>query len=132
MTNADRFMQTFGIYATELWAKSEKEFLKWLNSEEDIDDGIKFYVPKGKTIPTHLFMCVDGVYVNYNPTEYGYRFIVLLDNEEQAMRIVEKIVKRMKYEYDYWRTKSLYVVPQEEEIKINTIIDWEFEVVRDS
>lgn len=34
MTNADRFMQTFGIYATELWAKSEKEFLKWLNSEE--------------------------------------------------------------------------------------------------
>ena len=33
MINADKFEQVFGIYATELWAKPEKEFLEWLNSE---------------------------------------------------------------------------------------------------
>ncbi len=36
MTNADKFKGIFGIYATELWAKSEKEFLEWLN--EDVPD----------------------------------------------------------------------------------------------
>ena len=33
MTNADKFKSLFGIYATELWAMSEKDFLEWLNSE---------------------------------------------------------------------------------------------------
>ena len=33
MTNADKFESVFGIYATELWAKSEKEFLEWLNAD---------------------------------------------------------------------------------------------------
>lgn len=33
MTNADRFKAIFGLYATELWAKPEKEFLKWLNAD---------------------------------------------------------------------------------------------------
>ena len=33
MINADKFEQVFGIYATELWAKPEKEFLEWLNGE---------------------------------------------------------------------------------------------------
>lgn len=33
MTNADVFHSQFGIYATELWAMPEKEFLDWLNSE---------------------------------------------------------------------------------------------------
>ena len=33
MTNAEKFKNIFGLYATELWAKSEKEFLKWLNAE---------------------------------------------------------------------------------------------------
>lgn len=32
MTNAERFKQVFGLYATELWEKSEKEFLEWLNT----------------------------------------------------------------------------------------------------
>lgn len=32
MTNADKFREIFGIYATELWAMPENEFLKWLNS----------------------------------------------------------------------------------------------------
>ena len=35
MTNADKFQQVFGIYATELWAKPEKEFLEWLNASTE-------------------------------------------------------------------------------------------------
>lgn len=33
MTNADKFKNLFGIYATELWSMPEKDFLEWLNSE---------------------------------------------------------------------------------------------------
>lgn len=31
MTNADKFKEIFGLYATEFWAKPEKDMLKWLN-----------------------------------------------------------------------------------------------------
>ena len=30
MKNADKFKAVFGLYATELWAMPEEEFLKWL------------------------------------------------------------------------------------------------------
>ena len=33
MKNADKFKDVFGLYATELWAMPEGEFLRWLNSE---------------------------------------------------------------------------------------------------
>ena len=33
MKNADKFKDVFGLYATELWAMPEEEFLRWLNSE---------------------------------------------------------------------------------------------------
>ena len=33
MTNADKFKHLFGIYATELWAMSEDDFLEWLNAD---------------------------------------------------------------------------------------------------
>lgn len=33
MLVADRFKQIFGVYATEIWALSESDFLNWLNSE---------------------------------------------------------------------------------------------------
>lgn len=32
MTNADLFQREFGIYATELWAMPEQQFLEWLNA----------------------------------------------------------------------------------------------------
>lgn len=32
MTNADLFKAIFGLYATEVWAKPEQDFLDWLNS----------------------------------------------------------------------------------------------------
>ena len=33
MTNAEKFQEVFGIYATEMWAMSEQDFLKWLNAD---------------------------------------------------------------------------------------------------
>lgn len=38
MTNAEKFEQIFGIYATELWAKPELEFLEWLNNNYYLDE----------------------------------------------------------------------------------------------
>lgn len=40
MNNAEKFKREFGLYATELWAMSEKEFLEWLNSEVQPDTEI--------------------------------------------------------------------------------------------
>lgn len=36
MTNADKFKSIFGLYATELWAKPEKDFLEWLNADAEL------------------------------------------------------------------------------------------------
>lgn len=36
MTNADKFKSVFGLYATELWAKPEKDFLEWLNADAEL------------------------------------------------------------------------------------------------
>ena len=64
MINADKFEQVFGIYATELWAKPEKEFLEWLNSEvQEVQDvSITSAEPrkKGKWIKIPEF-CGDDV-----------------------------------------------------------------------
>lgn len=38
MNNADKFKQIFDLYATELWAMSEKDFLAWLNAECDVPE----------------------------------------------------------------------------------------------
>lgn len=33
MTNAEKFKEVFGVYATEAWAMPESDFLLWLNGE---------------------------------------------------------------------------------------------------
>ena len=33
MTNAEKFGNIFGLYATELWSMPEQDFLKWLNTD---------------------------------------------------------------------------------------------------
>ena len=40
MTNADKFKKIFGIYATELWAMPEADFLKWLNTDRKTEPTI--------------------------------------------------------------------------------------------
>ena len=47
MTNAEKFKQVFGIYATELWAMSEEDFLKWLNAEAKTKD----WIPCSERLP---------------------------------------------------------------------------------
>ncbi len=32
MTNREKFKEIFNLYITEVWAKPEKEFLEWANS----------------------------------------------------------------------------------------------------
>ena len=38
MTNAEKFKQLFGIYSTELWSMSERQFLEWLDAEAPAAD----------------------------------------------------------------------------------------------
>ena len=64
MTNADKFKRIFGIRATELWAKPEKEFLEWLNADvpdTNVDDTIHRQAAIDALLEeVHL---VDGYYV---------------------------------------------------------------------
>ena len=98
---------------------------------------IRFYIPENETIPTDLRLYVGDVYVKYHRIDHGFQFEILLDDENEAMKIAEEIVNKMKYEHDEsqhgvsWRTKSLIVINQEERYKIGTIIDWKY-YVRDS
>ena len=47
MTNAEKFKRAFGIYATELWAMPEEEFLAWLNAEAKTED----WIPCSERLP---------------------------------------------------------------------------------
>ena len=98
---------------------------------------IRFYIPKGETIPTDLRLYVNDVYVGYRRIHGGFRFSISLDDEEKAMDVVKEIVQKMKLEHDEsqhgvsWRTVSLEVIQQEERYKTGTIVEWKYRV-RDS
>ena len=49
MTNADKFKQIFGIYATELWVMPEEDFLAWLNAEAKTED----WIPCSERLPNN-------------------------------------------------------------------------------
>ena len=55
MTNADKFKQAFGIYATELWAMSEEDFLKWLNAEAETRD----WIPCSERLPEDEYVLIS-------------------------------------------------------------------------
>jgi len=97
MNNAKRFNDVFGIYATELWAMPEKEFLEWLNAKADLstirdesfrinkayDDGCKTgyeqarfdYEPKWIPVTERLPEGKQEVLVTeYGDTDIGRRF----------------------------------------------------------
>lgn len=98
---------------------------------------IRFYVPKSETIPTNLRLYVGDVYVVYERINDGFRFNILLDDEEKAMEIAEQIVAQMEQEHDEpqygisWRTVSLEIEPQKERYRIGTNVVWNYRV-RDS
>lgn len=41
MTNGEKFKDLFGLYATEVWAMPEKDFLEWLNTPTTAAEPIK-------------------------------------------------------------------------------------------
>ena len=42
MTNREKFKEIFNLYITEIWAKPEKEFLEWANSNyKEISNSFK-------------------------------------------------------------------------------------------
>ena len=98
---------------------------------------IKFYIPQGESIPTDLRLYVGENYVEYKRTDNGFLFETLIDDEDDAMKVVEQIVNKMKSEHDEsehgvsWRTISLAVVQQDERYKIGTWVEWKYRV-RDS
>ena len=38
INNAEKFKKVFGIYATELWAMPEEDFLKWLCEDYEAEE----------------------------------------------------------------------------------------------
>ena len=55
MTNADKFKEVFDIYATELWAMPEADFLKWLNTDRKTE-------PQTHEIRTNTHECVKDTH----------------------------------------------------------------------
>lgn len=57
MTNAEKFGQIFGLYATELWSKSEKDFLTWLNIEYVPDTNVVESISRQAAIDAMCWAC---------------------------------------------------------------------------
>ena len=74
MTNADKFKHLFGIYATELWAMSENDFLEWLNA--DAQDMPAEEQRTGRWIPVDSYSAYGGDeeawMAHGNPTAFYY------------------------------------------------------------
>ena len=92
---------------------------------------IKFYIPKGQTIPLTLWLNVDGIEVIYNKVDSGYEFSVWYVDKEEAMKVVQEIVKQIKLEQDdlkngvVWVTTSLEITSVNERFGYTTIL-WEY------
>ena len=77
---------------------------------------IKFFIPKGHTIPTGLELRVDDVSVTYGRINDGFEFCVWIEDRDKAVEIVEEIVAKIKSEHDdpkhfvTWRTVSIDVL----------------------
>lgn len=77
---------------------------------------IKFFIPKGQTIPTVLELRVDDISVTYERIKGGFEFCVWIGDRNKAVEIVEEIVAKIKSEHDdpkhfvTWRTTSIDVL----------------------
>lgn len=74
---------------------------------------IKFYIPKGQTIPLALQLDVDGTDVTYSKADGGFEFTVWHVDEEKSMRMMgEKAHKALN---DYWSWIEGYLRGEEDE-----------------
>lgn len=102
-----------------------------------MSDAIRFYVPKGETVPTDLRLYVGDVYVKYHRIDGGFLFEIMLDDDDDALKVAEEIVAQIQRDHAEpqhgvsWRTELLRIIPQEERYKIGTWVEWIYRV-RDS
>ena len=92
---------------------------------------IKFYIPKGQTIPLTLWLNVDGIEVIYSKVDSGYEFSVWYVDKEKAMEVVQEIIKQIKLEQDdlkngvVWVATSLEITSVNERFGYVTIL-WKY------
>ena len=99
---------------------------------------IKFFIPKGQTIPTVLELRVDDVSITYERIEGGFEFCVWIRDRDKAVGIVKEIVAKIKSEHDdpkhfvTWRTVSIDVVEESERYGFGYVRIWYKFYVRDA
>ena len=92
---------------------------------------IEFYIPKGQTIPLTLWLNVDGIEVIYSKVDGGYEFTVWYVDKEEAMKVVQEIIKKIKSEQDdlkngvVWVTTSLEITNVNERFGYTSIL-WKY------
>ena len=97
-------------------------------------DNVKFYIPKGLTIPTDLIVYVGETYVKYNRIHGGFCFHILEDDEEKAMEVAKEIAEVMIYDHDEYEhgitleTVKFEIAEQDGRHKIGTDINWYYRV----
>ena len=89
ISNAEKFKSVFGLYATELWAMPEEEFLGWLNSAYDGDDEVIRcrdcgYFDKHTTLPEVYLW--DGFCEYWRGNTYNEWFCIKAKNREAKNR----------------------------------------------
>ena len=109
MNNAKRFHDVFGIYATELWAMPEKEFLEWLNAKADLSTvrDESFRINKAYD---------DGCKTGYEQARFDY--------EQKWIPVTERLP-----EEDFWygsevQTSDFVLITVQGENADNVIVDY--------
>lgn len=99
MTNAEKFQKVFGYYATEMWAKPEKEFFEWINSEaieleqEPVKHGAKMdkereYAERGgECMPLYYFARADQM------TDHNFTDDVAITYAQDKAEAIKKFSK---------------------------------------
>ena len=98
MINAELFSQTFDIYATELWAMPEQDFLKWLNAES-ITKKAEMDLISRKALKDKFEWYVDEevMHPDYIRKEHAFRMIKEAPSIQSIpLETVEKIREEIK------------------------------------
>lgn len=95
---------------------------------------IKFYIPKGHTIPLRLQVYVDDDLIEYERVRDGFIFYTQIKDKEKALKVVKEIINKIKEENDevahgvWWETISLEFAEQEERYYVGEILIWYYHI----
>ena len=132
MTNADKFKNIFGLYATELWSMPEKDFLKWLNSKvvncseipnnsdtisrQQAIDALRNYLVEKRCPDDGTLTCrlIENEVINKLPTaQPEQRWIPVSERLPEEGKVVltqakfkddVKMAVSSRIDYNYWTT----------------------------